>query len=218
MAKKAIIAGASGLIGSHLLRQLLDGDAYAQVLVLTRRQLPMQHAKLTQLVLDFDKMDEHADKITGDAVFCCLGTTVAQTPDKALYRKIDHNYPIRLAQLALKNGVQQFHWVSSVGADANSSNAYLKLKGETEDDLKKVGTPSLHIYRPSMLTGRKEKQRFSESVINAIMKLADPLLMGNLTKYHSIPGSVVAKAMIGQSIDNETGTFIYQYNELKKYK
>lgn len=218
MVKKAIIAGASGLIGSHLLRQLLDGDAYAEVLVLVRKPLSLQHTKLSQLVLDFDKMDEYADKLTGDAVFSCLGTTVAQTPDKVLYRKIDHDYPIRLAQLALKNGVQQFHWVSSVGADATSSNAYLKLKGETEDDLKKVGTPSLHLYRPSMLTGRKEKMRFSESMINAIMMLANPLLMGGLTKYHSIPGSVVAKAMIQQSIDNETGTFIYQYNELKKYK
>lgn len=218
MAKKAIIAGASGLIGSHLLRQLLDGDAYTEILVLARKPLPMQHKKLSQLVLDFDKLDEYSDRITGDAVFCCLGTTVAQTPDKVKYRKIDHDYPIRLAQLALKNGVQQFHWVSAVGADANSSNAYLKLKGETEDDLKKVGTPSLHLYRPSMLTGRKEKVRLSETLINGIMKLANPLLVGSLAKYHSIAGSVVAKAMIFQSIDNETGTFIYQYNELKKYK
>ncbi|QKJ32262.1 oxidoreductase [Mucilaginibacter mali] len=218
MAKKAIIAGASGLIGSHLLQQLLDGDVYDQVLVLTRRPLPVQHPKLEQLVIDFDQLDKYADQFTGDAVFSCLGTTVGQTPDKILYRKIDHDYPIRLAQLALKNGVRQFHWVSSVGADAASSNAYLKLKGETEDDLKKAGIPSLHIYRPSMLTGRKEKLRFSESAINAIMKLVDPLLMGSLTKYHSIPGSIVAKAMISQSIDNQTGIFTYQYNELKKYK
>lgn len=218
MAKKAIIAGASGLIGSHLLQQLLDGDAYDRVLVLTRRPLPVQYPKLEQLVIDFDQLDKYADQFTGDAVFSCLGTTVGQTPDKILYRKIDHDYPIRLAQLALKNGVRQFHWVSSVGADVASSNAYLKLKGETEDDLKKAGIPSLHIYRPSMLTGRKEKLRFSESAINAIMKLVDPLLMGSLTKYHSIPGSIVAKAMISQSIDNQTGIFTYQYNELKKYK
>jgi uncharacterized protein YbjT (DUF2867 family) len=218
LAKKAIIAGASGLIGSNLLQQLLDGDVYAEVLILVRKPLPIAHKKLTQLVLDFDQLDNHADKLTGHAIFSCLGTTLAQTPDKVMYRKIDHDYPIRLAQLALKNGVQQFHWVSCVDADANSSNAYLKLKGETEEGLKKAGIHSLHLYRPSMLTGRKQKMRFGESVINAIMVLANPLLMGGLTKYHSIAGSVVAKAMIAQSIDIQTGTFIYQYNDIKPYK
>jgi nucleoside-diphosphate-sugar epimerase len=109
MAKKAIIAGASGLIGSNLLQQLLDGNNYTEVLILVRKKIPIKHKKLTQQVLDLDQLDNHADKLTGHAIFSCLGTTLKQTPDKVMYRKIDHDYPIRLAQLAQKNGVQHLH-------------------------------------------------------------------------------------------------------------
>jgi uncharacterized protein YbjT (DUF2867 family) len=216
LAKKAIIVGASGLIGSNLLRILLDEDDYAGVLILVRKRLPVEHKKLTQLVVDFDKLDNYADEITGDVIFSCLGTTQAQTPDKTLYRKIDHDYPVKLAQLGLKNGVNQFHLVSAVGSDAKSSTFYLKLKGETEEDIEKVGIPSLYIYQPSMLTGRKEKMRVGESLINGIMTVVNPLLIGGLKKYHSIPAADVARAMYKQSIDNETGTFIYQYNDIKQ--
>ncbi|MES2278539.1 MAG: NAD(P)H-binding protein [Bacteroidota bacterium] len=216
MAKKAIIIGASGLIGSNLLQILLDRDDYDSVLILVRKELPVKHKKLTQLVVDFDKLDNYANEITGEVIFSCLGTTQGQTPDKAVYRKIDHDYPVKLAQLGLKNGVNQFHLVSVVGADAKASAIYLKLKGETEEDLKKVGLPALHIYQPSMLTGRKEKVRFLESLINGLMIVVNPLLIGGLKKYHSIAASDVAKAIYNQSIDNETGTFIYQYNDIKQ--
>jgi uncharacterized protein YbjT (DUF2867 family) len=216
LAKKAIIAGASGLIGSNLLQILLDGNHYGQVLILVRKELPVKHKKLTQLIVDFDKLDNYANEITGDVIFSCLGTTQAQTPDKTLYHKIDHDYPIKLAQLGLKNGVNQFHLVSAIGADAKSSTFYLKLKGETEEDITKVGISSLYIYQPSMLKGRKEKVRFGESLINGLMTIVDPLLIGGFKKYHSIQASTVAQAMYNQSIDNESGTFIYQYNDIKQ--
>lgn len=216
MANKAIIAGSSGLIGSKLLDILLQEAFYDEVLILVRKELPIQHKKLTQLVINFDQMDSYADKFTGHAVFCCLGTTNAKTPDKVTYRKIDHDYPVQLAQLAFKNGVKQFHLVSAVGADAASSMFYVKTKGETEDDLKNIGLPSLYIYRPSMLTGDRKEKRSLEKVITAVFKVIDPLLFGGLRKYRSISDVTVATAMYNQSTKNNTGTFIYEFDQIKQ--
>jgi len=218
MSKKAIIIGASGLIGSNLLQLLLDGDAYAEVLIFVRKEMPVKHAKLKQVVTDLNLLANYAADITGHAIFSCLGTTIKQTPDKSLYRKIDHDYPIQLAQLGKQNGVKQYLIVSAVGADVKSSTFYLKLKGETEEDLKKVGLPALHIYRPSMLKGRTEKVRWDERLFNGLMDVVNPLLFGGFKKYHSIDAADVASAMYNQSIDNETGTFIYQYDDIIKNK
>ncbi|GAB3923437.1 NAD-dependent epimerase/dehydratase family protein [Mucilaginibacter myungsuensis] len=212
--KKAIIAGASGLIGSNLLQILLDEPFYDEVLIIVRKHLNVDHPKLRQLIVNFDELYKHAAEFTGHAIFLCLGTTAAQTPDKALYRKIDHDYTIQLAQLAHQNNVKQCHLISAVGADATSSNFYLKLKGDTEEDIKKVGISSLHIYRPSMLRGRKENQRFGEGVINGIMTVADHLLIGSFSKYRSISAAQVARRMFIQSTDNQLGTFLYHYKEL----
>jgi len=218
LTKKAIIAGASGLIGSNLLQILLAESGYDLVLIIVRKEVPIKHPKLKQLVVDFDKLNDYAAEITGDVIFSCLGTTQALTPDKTLYRKIDHDYPVALAQIGLKNGVQQFHLVSAIGANPASSAFYLKLKGETEQDVAGVGLPSVYIYQPSMLKGRKDKQRFGESFFNALMTVVDPLLFGSLKKFHSIAASDVARAMYNQSIDNEAGTFKYQYNDIIKIK
>jgi uncharacterized protein YbjT (DUF2867 family) len=214
MAYKAIIAGGSGLIGSNLLNILLQQPEYSEVLVLVRKELPIQHKKLVQLIINFDELDKHAAAITGHALFSCLGTTKSQTPDEKLYRKIDHDYPLQLAQLAMQNGVNQFHVVTSIGADKNSSMFYTKLKGELEDDIKKLGLETLHIYQPSMLIGDRERSRFLEKIIGGIFKVIDPLLVGGLKKYRSIKGITVANAMFKKSLESATGTFIYTSDKI----
>lgn len=209
MAYKAIIAGASGLIGSNLVNILLEAPQYAEVLVIVRKELPIQHKKLVQLVINFDELDKHAAAITGHAIFSCLGTTKAQTPDKDQYRKIDHDYPLQLAQLAKQNGVEQFHVVTAIGANKNSSTFYLKLKGELEDELQKLGLKTLHIYQPAMLMGERERSRLLEKIATGVFKVIDPLLVGGLKKYRSVKGSTVAHAMFKKSLESATGTFIY---------
>ena len=128
MFKKAIIAGASGLTGSELLDILLNSTEYNEVLVLVRKKLPVDHPKLSQLVVNFDEPESFLEAINGHALFCCLGTTRKKTPDLAVYRKIDHDYPLQLAQLCKQNGVEQYHLVSALGADAGASNFYRKIK------------------------------------------------------------------------------------------
>ncbi|GAC1303447.1 MAG: oxidoreductase [Mucilaginibacter sp.] len=215
MANKAVLAGASGLIGSKLLCDLLSHDYYDEVVVLVRNELPLKHPKLVQIRVDFGDLEKHAAAITGHAVFCCLGSTRKKTPDLKDYRKVDHDYPLHLAQIASKNKVAQYHLVSALGADARSANFYTKMKGETEEDIAKAGLPALHIYRPALLTGDRKERRTGERVFTLIMKVIDPILVGPLKKHQSIPAATVARAMFNQSMKQREGLFIYPSNEIK---
>lgn len=215
MSKKAIIAGASGLIGSQLLAILLQKPDYDEVLILVRKELPIKHKKLVQLVIDFEKLDEHNKAITGHAIFCCLGSTQKKTPDLAVYRKIDHDYPVKLAQLAKQNGVEQYHLVTAIGANSKSSHFYTKMKGETEDDIQNVGLKCLHIYEPSLLTGSRKESRPAERFATVLMNFINPLLIGSLKKYRSIPAQTVAMAMFNESIKNEEGVFFHPSDKIK---
>ncbi|MFD0795330.1 NAD(P)H-binding protein [Mucilaginibacter litoreus] len=218
MAHKAIIAGASGLIGSSLLDILLQQPQYDEVLILVRKELDINHHKLIQLVINFDELEKHAAAITGHAIFSCLGTTRGETPDNKQHRKIDHDYPLLLAQLAKQNGVKHFHLISAVGANRLSTNTYLKLKGEVEHDIELVGLSVLHIYEPAMLIGKRKKPRLAEQIFGGIFKIIDPLLIGSLKKYQSVKAETLAYAMFKKSLDDTEGTFIHTTDKIKKIK
>lgn len=216
MSYKAIIAGASGLIGSNLLQILLNESSYDEVIILVRKATGINDKKLTEIVLDFDKLDDYKTEIKGHALFCCLGTTNNKTPDKALYRKIDHDYPVMLAKLAYANNIEEYHLVSSLGANSKSSAFYTRLKGETEDDIKAIGLKTVHIYQPSFLKGDRKEFRFFEKILVGLSYLVDPLLIGSLKKYRSIPAKTVAMAMYKQSINKTEGVFIHHSDNIKE--
>jgi len=216
MAKKAVLAGASGLIGNSLLNILLTQPGYDEVLILGRTEMPIKHQKLKQLVIDFDKLADYTEQISGDAIFCCLGTTRKKTSDLIIYRKIDHDYPVKLAEIGFKNKMGQYHLVSSLGANSGSSHFYLKTKGETETDIIQSGMRSVHIYQPSLLTGDRQEKRVGEKFLFRLMKVIDPLLLGSLKKYRSIPATTVAMAMFKQSLLNNEGVFLYPSDKIKE--
>ncbi len=218
MANKAIVVGASGLIGSELLKILLQQPHYDEVLILVRKSIAVNHPKLVQLIIDFDNLDKFADSITGDALFCCLGSTRKKTPDINAYYKIDHDYPVKLAQIALNNNIPQYHLVSALGASSKGANFYTKLKGETEEDIKNIHLKTLHIYQPSLLTGNRKEYRFFERISISLMRIIDPLLLGKLKKYRSIPAATVASAMFKQSIHNQEGIFIHPSDKITELK
>lgn len=215
MSNKVVVAGASGLIGSKLLNILLQQPGYDEILILVRNELPIADKKLVQLVIDFEKLDEYAGSITGHAVFCCLGSTTKKTPDLVEYRKIDHDYPVKLAQLAKRNGVKQYHLVSAIGANSKSSNFYTKMKGETEVDIERLGLKCLHIYQPSVLTGGRKESRPAERFAIGLMKIIDPILIGGLKKYRSITAQTVALSMFNESKKKEEGVFIHSSDKIK---
>lgn len=213
--RKAILVGASGSIGRSLLQDLLNDIHYTEVLVLVRKKLTIQHPKLNQLVIDFDRLSTFAADIKGNAVFCCLGTTKSQTPDQQQYRQIDYQYPLDVARIALKNGAESYHLVSAMGADETSSFFYNRTKGEVERDLKAIPFKSIHIYRPSLLDGERSQKRFGESMMNKLMHIINPLLVGKWRKYRSIKVGAVAKVMVAQSLNDQKGIFTHPSDQIQ---
>ncbi|WP_374166127.1 NAD(P)H-binding protein [Arcticibacter sp. MXS-1] len=213
--KRVIIAGASGLIGSHLLQLLLSEDDIDVVVALVRRPLPFSHSKLQQITISFEEIASHKEMIRADAVFCCLGSTRKKTPDLNDYRRVDYVYPLELAKLAAENGVNQYHLVSALGSDVRSSNTYARLKGEVEQDIKNLSIRSLHIYKPSLLVGKRSEKRPLEKLAIHLMNLLNPFLMGSLKKYRSIKAETVARAMLNQYKRNRNGVYSYPSDQIK---
>lgn len=214
MKKKAILLGASGLIGSNLLTQLLDSPHYETVLVVLRKKLNREHPKLQQLLVDFDKLNDYRSQIIGDVVFCCLGSTKSKTPDLEIYRKIDYLYPLDAASIAQANGATQYHLVSSMGANPKSNIFYSRTKGETERDLQSIPFKSIHIYRPSLLDGKRKEHRAAEGLMIGIMRILNPILIASLRKYRSIKIENVALAMLKISLKDSEGIFIYPSDKI----
>lgn len=192
----ALIAGSTGLVGSCLLQLLLKNDAFKHITILVRNPIDLTHPKLTVLPIDFEKLGEVLIDVNPDIVFSCLGTTKAKTPDKSLYFKIEHDYPVQLATLTQAKGASQFHYISSMGANATSLNLYSKNKGLAEMSLRSIGFESMNIYRPSLLLGARNELRPLEKVSAVFLKILKPLMVGKLKKYKAIAANDVATAMM----------------------
>ena len=185
-------------------------------MVVVRKTLNIQHPKLKQLLVDFDQLSDYSHEIQGDVVFCCLGTTKKKTPDRAQYKKIDHQYPIDAGWIAYTNGATQYHLVSALGADTKSRIFYSRLKGEVEHDLKTIPFKTIHIYRPSLLDGFRTENRAAEKLMISIMRMLNPLLIGPLRKYRSIKSETVAAAMLKKSLEDHKGVFIHPSDEIER--
>ncbi|MCU0450858.1 MAG: oxidoreductase [Bernardetiaceae bacterium] len=213
---KALLLGASGLTGSLLLPLLLQHPAFTQVTVAGRRPLALQHPKLRQLILDFDHPEAQADQLAADVVFCCLGTTIAKAGSQAAFRRVDYEYPLRLAQLARAQGATKWLLVSALGAHARSSVFYSRVKGELERDLAAVGFASLVILRPSLLLGPRYERRPGEQLAQRLTPLLNPLLWGPLRKYRAIAAQTVAQAMLKLALADLPGVVVKNSDELEK--
>jgi uncharacterized protein YbjT (DUF2867 family) len=212
----AVVLGATGMIGNLLTQRLLKDPGFSKVRVLARRSLSYQHPRLEVQVVDFDNVNEIQSKLgTGDCIFSCIGTTKrAVENDAALYWKIDHDIPVQVATLGKAVGFNTFLLVSSVGANAKTTNFYLQLKGIVEKDILAANYRSTHIFRPSLLMGEREEKRFTEGVFQRMMKPLSSVMMGSLQKYRPVNAEDIAKAMIAAANKQEPGKHIYQYKEI----
>lgn len=212
--KTAVIAGASGLIGSRLLEQLLGSPEYSRVISIGRRKLTLKDEKLEQVLSDFSDLKKYDFWTETRVVFCCIGTTMKKAGSKEAFRRVDYEIPVRLAEAASLADAQ-FHLVSSIGASAESSNFYLHTKGETEAFLRNAGLRSVHIYRPSLLLGKRSEFRFGEKLGIWLYGAFSWLMLGPLRKYKGIQASRVAAAMLYFSLCKpEAGVFVHENNEL----
>lgn len=216
MPKKAIIAGATGLIGKQLLTQLTHSDIYDQITVLSRREVKSENAKVKIEIVDFDKLDVLSDYWKADDVFCCLGTTMKKAGSKDAFRKVDFEYPMEIARCAKKNGATSYHLISALGADSKSGVFYNQVKGEAEQAIKKVGFTCYHIYRPSLLFGNREEFRLGEKIGIHIFKFFNFLMIGPLKKYKGIQSFKVAHSMFTEAKKCEPGYFIHESVDMQK--
>jgi uncharacterized protein YbjT (DUF2867 family) len=212
--KTATLIGATGLIGGELLSLLLDDDYFDKVRILIRRPFLMNHPKLERKLVDFSDPDSLlVDLDESDAVFCAIGTTMKKVKgNKQVYRKIDYDIPVNIARYCKIMNCKNYVLVSSVGADSKSRNFYLKMKGEMEDIVRKVGLESTYIMRPSILLGKRNEFRFGERITIPLMKKISFLLP---SKYKPIEARDVAKAMLAASKRHERGFFVCEYKGMK---
>jgi len=202
----AVIAGATGLVGSCLLRRLLEEPGYERVIALTRRPLAVSHPKLQQVEATLDTLTGALSGLEAEDWYCALGTTIKKAGSQAEFRRVDYDYPMALGRQAAATGARRFLLVSAIGSSVKSKIFYSRVKGELERDLELLGIPELHLFRPSLLLGDRKEYRTVERLYGVLMKPLKPLL----GKYRAVHADAVAASMIRAAVGG-SGTGVHRY-------
>lgn len=215
--KHAIVIGANGLVGTELYKQLLNHDSYEKVTLITRRYIEVDHEKLEVQIVDFKNLHKDWDLFKCDDMFYCLGTTKSDTPKSSDYHKIEFDYAVNIAKISHHNKVKKFLYISSSGASPKSWFNYLKLKGQVEVKLEEVGFEYLHIFRPYVLLGKRDKFRFGEAIAKFLLRMFNFMMVGFLKNIKGMPAPQLAKAMIHCANLKTKGTFIHSNREIHEF-
>jgi len=212
MSRIALVAGASGLVGGHLLQLLLADAAYARVITLARRQLDARHAKLDQRVLDLGALDAVSDPPHVDDAFCCVGTTIKKAGSQEAFRRVDYDYVLAFARAGQRAGARQFLLVTALGADPASRIFYSRVKGEVEVAVRQLPYQGIQIFRPSFLMGDRAEVRLAERIGVPVARALAPLLVGPLRRYRPIDAVDVARAMLQIAKEAPRGPNVFEYD------
>ena len=203
--KTAIIFGASGNIGNHLLQILLGSDKYAQLKIVTRKPIEIQHKKLISLIGDYQTLPKIKEYLYADDVFIILGST-----DK----DVERNYPVLIARLCKELNAETISIVTAVGASPKSALNFTKVKGEIEQDILKLNYQKTNIFRPGMITGERQAYRPFEKTMMRAWKAIDPILRGGLSKYRGMQARKIAFVMF-LALDSSAGKVnVFHWNEM----
>ncbi|PVH25818.1 NAD-dependent epimerase/dehydratase family protein [Sphingobacterium corticibacter] len=213
---QALVLGASGLVGLHTTKMLLQQNTYDVIYAVSRRGIPLEHERLVQIQADFNSIDSFIEKLHINHIFSCLGSTKKKTPDKSDYLKVDHDYPVKVAKIGQSNGATKFSFVSALGANVKSNNFYMQMKGQVEEDIKALNFEELYIMRPALITGNRDEVRPAEGFASWFFKIINPLLLGNLKKYRSIDGKTIAQALVKTAGIDHPGVHTYNTEQIKK--
>jgi uncharacterized protein YbjT (DUF2867 family) len=206
----AVVAGATGLVGQALVRQLAADPFWAEVRALTRRAWPPEpgYPTIVPIVVDYDHIEATPGWAQADQVFCALGTTMREAGSREAFRRVDFDYPLALARTARTQGVCHFLLVSAVGASARSRVFYNRVKGETEEAVCALGFRSVTIARPSFLTGHRPKWRAGEMAGIALAFLAPK-------RWRPVAAPSVARALVSAAKQGEPGIAILENTALR---
>ena len=213
--KTVTIIGATGLIGSNLLELLQSDPEISSIKVLVRRPVEYNNPKISTIVIDFSDYESFKSEIiNSEIVFCAVGTTNRKVKgDKEEYKKIDYDIPVNAARFCSETGCSQFVFVSSAGADSKSKNFYLKFKGSVEDAICRMNIPTVLIFRPSLLLGKRQEFRLGELIGKILIKSVSFLLP---LQMKPIRAHDVAKAMLEAARKGLKGNIVFHYKEMKQ--
>ncbi|GGG14560.1 NAD(P)H-binding protein [Pontibacter amylolyticus] len=212
--KTALVIGATGLVGTQLVQQLLADDRFSKVIVFGRRPLGIANPKLEEHLIDFDKPEAWQQLVKGDVFFSSLGTTLKQAGGQSQQYKVDYFYQYKFAEIAAQNGVPAYVLVSSSGANKDSMIFYSRMKGTLEEAVKKLGFQSINIIQPGLLHGDRKEERFGEELAYIVMHFLDRV--GIAGKYRPYEDKVVARAMINAGIAAQPGVHTYTLGDIFK--
>jgi len=211
--KTALLFGSSGLVGAHLLNQLIKDTNYSKIKLFVRSDTGINDLQVEIIKTDFNNLQNYKKDMKGDDCFFCIGTTKQNSPDKDEYRRVELDIPKEIAKITKSNLVNSFIFVSALYANSKSLGDYVKFKGLVEEELKELNFPKLAIMRPSFLIGDRKEKRAGEKIGIFIFKLLSPLLLGPLKKMRPIHSEIVAKAMIAV-VQNDIQQTIFESNEI----
>ena len=216
MGKTALVLGATGVVGRELVEQLSQSADIDKVVAITRRPIDYDSDKISNCVVEFDRLEEYSSVFNADIIFSCLGTTLKQAGSIARQRQVDVDYQYLAAKLSLANDASHYLLVSSSGANPNSHSAYLKMKGELETKVIELGFQRLSIIQPSLLLGERKDVRLGEKLGSKLLPLICRL--PGLSKYRPITGKQVAAKMCKiasqQEASGESKLQYYRLDEL----
>ena len=214
MSSRIAVIGSTGLIGRHFLERI-GPDDYAAVTAITRRPIKELegHSHIMQAIHDFSDLELMRKDLQVDTLICSLGTTIKTAGSQEVFFQVDHDLPLAIARVALEAGCQRMILISSVGANANSSVFYSRVKGQLENDLATLGFKHLFVLRPSMLLGEREEHRPAEHIAKILMP---PLSFLVPWKYKPIHATRVAAAIHRAILSEEEGVQIWEGQPLFK--
>jgi len=211
--KTALLLGATGLVGSHVLEQLYVDDRYDSVVVFSRKSLKNRHPKLIEHLVDFNDFKAWQKHLMGEDLFSCLGTTMKNAGSKEAQYLVDYTYPYNIAKRAKLNGVMNYALISSVGANENSKVFYTKMKGELDRDISSLFFKRTIIVRPSFIDGERNEKRLGEQLGLKIMRALK--FIPFISKYRPMPAGDIAHCMIEAMNDKKiSGKKIFTLNEI----
>lgn len=210
---KAIVIGATGLVGNLILNDLLNDNDFSEVRIFVRKTTGINNPKLKEIVNPLTDIVSLSTEIKGDVLFNALGTTIKKAGSQKEQQRIDRDLPIAFAKIASENGVKMMLNVSSAGASMNGG-FYLKTKAEMEKGTAEFFPRKSFYFRPGLLVGNRKEFRLAEKIASGLMKIIDPFLIGSLKKYRSIPVDKLAKAMVGLSKSPSGKPTVLHFSEI----
>jgi len=220
-AKRAVIVGATGLVGRYLTAELAKKPDLEQIIALVRKAPDWAQDRSVEGVewreIDFAKISAEAEAAHADVALCVLGTTQAKAGGKEAFAKVDRDYVVAFADGAQRGGADHFVMVSSVGADASSPSYYLKIKGQAERAIQGLDFERLDIFRPGLLMGSRNEFRLTEEIGKVVSPLLTPILPGPLSRFRGVDAISVARAMAASvDLSNDNGRFVHHNKDIEK--